>query len=184
MTSTVQFLTVGLLLLVALFLLLRSSSASSKINGRSQAQEILNTLQAELLPDWFVDRIFSMEDWEFARSQQAPGILQSFHSERKAVALSWLRQTQDYVAQLMDFHVRLSRQRPDLGPATEVKLTLEYVEFQFICRLLAAMIGIAGPIRVGTLAKRAVDMATHLGEMSETLLARIHDVVPVKAAQN
>jgi hypothetical protein len=184
MTSTILFLTVGSFLLVVLFLFLHSSSPSSKISGRSQAQEVLNTLQAELLPDWFVDRLFSREDWAFARSQEAPGILQLFHSERKAVALSWLRQTQDYVSQLMDFHVRLSRQRPDLKPSTEVKLTFEYVRFQLLCKLLAAMIRMLGPVRVRAVADRAADMATHLGEASEALLARYDDVVPMKVTQN
>lgn len=184
MTSTILFLTVGAFLLVVLFLFLHSNSPSSKINGRSQAQEVLDTLQAELLPDWFVDRLFSREDWEFARSQKAPGILELFHSGRKAVALSWLRQTQDYVAQLMDFHVRLSRQRPDLRPSAEAKLTFEYVQFQVLCKLLAAMIRMLGPVHVRSVADRAAVMATHLGEASETLLARYDDVVPMKATQN
>jgi hypothetical protein len=184
MTSTILFLTVGSFLLVVLFLFLHSSSPSSKINGRSQAQEVLNTLQAELLPDWFVERLFSREDWEFARSQEAPGILQLFHSERKAVALSWLRQTQDYVSQLMEFHVRLSRQRPDLSPTTEVKLTFEYVQFQLLCKVLAAMIRMLGPVRVRAVAERVADMATHLGEVSEKALSSLDEVVPVKVAPN
>lgn len=183
MTGTILFLTVGSFLLVALFLFLHSSSPSSKISGRSQAQEVLNTLQAELLPDWFVDRLFSREDWEFARSQEPPGILQLFDSERKSVALSWLRQTQDCVSQLMDFHVRLSRQRPDLRPSAEVKLTLEYLQFQLLCKALAAMIRIWGPVRVRAVAGRAGEIATHLGEVSERALASL-DEVPVKVAQN
>ena len=184
MTSTILFLTVGSFLLVVLFLFLHSGSPSSKISGRSQAQEVLNTLQAELLPDWFVDRLFSREDWEFARSQEAPGILQLFDSGRKSVALSWLRQTRDYVAQLMEFHVRLSRQRPDLSPATEVKLTFEYVQFQLLCKVLAAMIRMMGPVRVRAVAERVADMATHLGDVSEKALASLDEVVPVKVAPN
>lgn len=185
MTGPVLFLITGLFLLVVLFLLLRHpSSPPSRIKGPSEAQEILIALQAELLPDWFVDRLFSKDDWEFARRQEPPGILHLFDTERRSVALSWLKQTQDYVAQLMDFHVRLSRQRPDLRPSTEVKLTLEYVQFQFLCKLLAAMIRIVGPVRVRALAERTVGMASHLGEVSETLLARFDDVIPTKAAQN
>lgn len=185
MTGTLLFLTVGSFLLVALFVLLRRSSSSERRTaGPTQAYEALNALQSELLPDWFVDRLFSKEDWEFARGEKAPGILHLFDTERRSVALSWLRQTQNYVAQLMDFHVRLSRQRPDLRPSIEVKLTLEYVQFQFLCKVLAAMIRIFGPVRVRALAERTAGIATHLGEVSETLLARFDDVVPVKVAQN
>lgn len=183
MMSTILFLTVGSFLLVVLFLFLHSSSPSSKISGRSQAQEVLNTLQAELLPDWFVDRLFSRDDWEFVR-QEVPGILRLFDSGRKSVALFWLRQTRDYVAQLMEFHVRLSRQHPDLSPATEVKLTFEYVQFQLLCKVLAAMIRMMGPVRVRAVAERVADMATHLGEVSEKALASLDEVVPVKVAPN
>jgi hypothetical protein len=72
----------------------------------------------------------------------------------------------------MDFHLRVSRQRPDLRPSTEAKLTLEYAQFQLLCKMLGAMIRIVGPVRVRTVAQRAVGMATHLGELSETLLSR------------
>lgn len=185
MTGTLLFLTVGSVLLVALFVLLRRSSSSERrIAGPTQAYEALNALQSELLPDWLVDRLFSKEDWEFARGEEAPEILQLFDTERRSVALCWLRQTQDYVAQLMEFHVRFSRQRPDLRPSTEVKLTLEYLQFRFTCSLLAAMIRIVGPIRVRSLAGRAADMATHLGGASEALLARYEDVVPMKVTHN
>lgn len=185
MTDTILFLAVGSLLLIALLAFLRrSDSAEHKLADSTEAYEALNALQSELLPDWFVDRLFSKEDWEFARSQEIPELLQLFDAERESVALSWLRQTQNYVAQLMDFHVRLSRQRPDLRPSTEVKLTLEYMQFQFLCKLLAAMIRIVGPVRVRAVAERAVGVATHLGELSETLLARSDDAVPVKVTQN
>lgn len=185
MTGAILFLTVGSFLLVVLFLFLRhTSSPSSRINGRSEAQEVLNTLQVELLPDWFVDRLFSKEDWEYVKGQNAPGVPHMFDKERKAVALSWLKQTWEHVAQLMDFHVRLSRQRPDLKPSAEVKLTLEYVQFQLLCKVLAAMIRIVGPVRVRAVAGRAADMATHLGEVSEKALASLDAVVPVKVAQD
>lgn len=120
----------------------------------------------------------------FVRCQEVPGILRLFDSGRKSVALFWLRQTRDYVAQLMEFHVRLSRQRPDLSPATEVKLTFEYVQFQLLCKLLAAMIRMMGPVRVRAVAERVADMATHLGEVSEKALASVDEVVPVKVAPN
>jgi hypothetical protein len=185
MTGPLVFLTIGSLLLVALFVLLRrSGSSENKISGPTQAYEALDALQSELLPDWFVDRLFSKEDREFARNQEAPEILHLFENERKSVALSWLKQTQDYVAQLMDFHVRLSRQRPDLRPSTEIKLTLEYAQFQFLCKLLAAMIRIVGPVHVRTFAEHAAGMATRLGEASEKVLASLDENVPVKVVQN
>ena len=179
MTSAILFLTVGSVLLVVLLLFLHSSSASGKINDRSEAQEILDALQAELLPDWFVDRLFSREDREFARTENSPEILRLFETERKAVALAWLKQTQDYVAQLMDFHVRLARQRPDLKPSVELKLTLEYLRFRLVCGLLAGVLRAMGPCRVRGFAAYAVNQATHLGAVSEKVLSSLDDAVSV-----
>jgi len=104
-----------------------------------------------------------------------------FDRERKIVALFWLKQTQEHVARLMDFHVRMARQRPDLKPSVEVRLTFEYLQFQLLCTLLAGMIRMVGPIRVRSVAGYAASAATHLGKVSEKVLADLNDAVPVNA---
>ncbi|MCI0627694.1 MAG: hypothetical protein L0387_39595 [Acidobacteria bacterium] len=179
MTAAISFVAIGSLLLIVLFLFLRFSSASpATTKGASDAHESLNALQSELLPDWFVGRLFSEEDWKFAHGQAADtGSL--FDRQRKTVALSWLKQTQEHVARLMDFHLRTARQRPDLKPSAEIKITLEYVQFQLLCKLLAGMIRMAGPMRVRTVAGHAVNIATHLGTISERSLADLDDAVAV-----
>lgn len=182
MTDMISFLTVGSLLLVVLFLFLRRTiTAPAKIESLSDAHEALNALQSELLPDWFVDRLFSEEDWKFARGHASTHIPSLFDSERKTVALSWLKQTQEHVARLMDFHLRMARQRPDLKPFVEMKLTLEYAQFQLLCKLLAGLIRMVGPIRVRSVAGYAVNIATHLGAVSEKALADLNNAVPVNA---
>lgn len=179
MTGAISFVAVGSLLLVVLFLFLRRTSTSpSKINSLSDAHEALNALQSELLPDWFVDRLFSTQDWEFAHAQSPQSIPLLFDRERKAVALSWLKQTSEHVRRLMDFHVRMARQRPDLKPSVEVRLTFEYMQFQLLCKLLSGMIRMAGPMRVRNVAGHAVNIAIHLGTISEKVLADLDDAVP------
>ncbi len=179
MTAAISFVAIASLLLIVLFLFLRYGSTSPvSMKGASDAHESLNALQSELLPDWFVGRLFSEEDWEFAHGQAADtGSL--FDRERKTVALSWLKQTQDHVARLMDFHLRTARQRPDLKPSAEIKITLEYVQFQLLCKFLSGMIRMAGPMRARNLAGHAVNIAAHLGTISERALADLDDAVPV-----
>ena len=182
MTGAIFFAAVGTLLLVVLLLSLRRSLASPmKIKDLSDAHEALNALQSELLPDWFVDRLLSKEDWQFAQNQDSRDIGALFDRERRVVALSWLKQTREHVARLMDFHLRLARQRADLKPSVEVKLTLEYARFQMVCRLLAGLIRLLGPIRVRSFAGYAVNAAAHLGMVSQEVLADLDDAVPVKA---
>lgn len=185
MTGAISFLTVGSLLLVVLFLFLRRTVTSpGKTKDLSDAREALKALQSELLPDWFVDRLFSEEDWKFARGHASSDIPSLFDRERKIVALFWLKQTQEHVARLLDFHVRMARQRPDLKPIVEIKLTFEYAQFQLLCKLLAVMIRMVGPIRVRSLAGYAVSAATHLGKVSEKVLADLKDAVPASAEGN
>jgi len=182
MTDMISFLTVGSLLLVVLFLFLRRTiPAPAKIENLSDAHEALNALQSELLPDWFVDRLFSEKDWKFARGHASTHIPSLFDRERKTVALSWLKQTQEHVARLMNFHLRMARQRPDLKPFVEIKLTLEYAQFQLLCKLLAGLIRMVGPIRARSVAGYAVNIATHLGAVSEKALADLNNAVPVNA---
>jgi hypothetical protein len=185
MTGTISFLTVGSLLLVVLFLFLRRTvSAQRKLENLSDAHEALNELQSELLPDWFVDRLFSKEDLDFVHAQASSHIPVLFHRERRMVALSWLKQTQEHVARLMDFHLRMARQRPDLKPIVELKLTFEYAQFQLLCKLLAGLIRMVGPMRVRSVAGYAVNIATHLGAVSEKALADLNNAVPVNAEGN
>ena len=180
MSGAISFLVLGSLLLVVLFLFLRhSSTIPAKIKRPSEAHEALSVLQSELLPDWFVDRLFSEEDWNFARNQDAPEVPGLFDRERKTVALSWLKETRRHVSQLMDFHVRLARQRPDLKPSVEAKLTLEYLQFRLACSLLAGMIRTIGPCQVRSLAGYAVNLATHLGAVSEKVLTSLDDAIAV-----
>lgn len=175
MTAAISFVAVASLLLIVLFLFLRYST---RPKGASDVHESLNALQSELLPDWFVGRLFSEEDWKFAHGQAAEtGSL--FDRQRKTVALSWLKQTQEHVARLMDFHLRTARQRPDLKPSAEIKITLEYVQFQLLCKLLSGMIRMAGPMRVRSVAGHAVNIAAHLGTISEKVLADLDPAVSV-----
>lgn len=185
MTGAIPFLTIGSLLLVVLFLFLRRTVTSpGKTKDLSDAREALNALQSELLPDWFVDRLFSEQDWKFARGHASSHIPSLFDRERKIVALSWLKQTQEHVARLMDFHLRMARQRSDLKPLVEIKLTFEYVQFQLLCMLLAGLIRMVGPIRVRSLAGYAASAATRLGKVSEKVLADLNNAVPVRAEGN
>ncbi|MCI0627689.1 MAG: hypothetical protein L0387_39565 [Acidobacteria bacterium] len=180
MTGAISFLVVGAFLLLILFLFVRrTGTAPRSARDLSDAHEALSALQSELLPDWFVDRLFSTEDWQFAHDQGGVGMATIFSRERKRVALSWLKQTQQHVARLMDFHLRTARQRPDLKPSAEIKITLEYVQFQLLCKLLSGMIRMAGPTRVRSVAGHAVNIAAHLGTISEKVLADSDHGVPV-----
>ena len=84
--------------LVALLLiwLQRKAGLPASRRDMSEAQEALRIAQVELPPRALGERIFATPDWEFISIQSPLRIQRMFLQERKAVALSWLRQTREH----------------------------------------------------------------------------------------
>src|ERR1019366_970114 len=105
MSELLFFLAIGLgFLLMLLLWVRRSAGAGVDRAGFSEVQELLTMVQLELPPRAWGERIFASQDWDFISTSTPPGIQRIFLQERKALALSWLRQTRSKVGQLMNFH--------------------------------------------------------------------------------
>lgn len=168
------FFAIGLLLLTLLaFLFRHSPGEGASAEQLTDAQKVLTALQSELLPIRFVERIFSSVDWDYVSHQATPDILRMFFRERRALALSWLRQTHGQVAKLMGLHVRFVRGKVDLNPAVETMLAVDYVLFELFYLLLVGLIWVRGPVHVRKLIGYAVGFAGQLCTISEGLLASI-----------
>lgn len=168
------FFAIGLLLLILLgFVLRRSAGGGAGAEQLSDAQKALTALQSELLPIQFVERIFSSVDWDYVSHQATPDILRMFFSERRALALSWLRQTHGQVAKLMGLHARFVRGKADLNPAMETVLGINYLLYELSYLLMVGLIWMRGPAHTRKLVAYAVGFAGQLCTISEGLLASI-----------
>ena len=119
----------------------------------------------------FVGRVFSLDDSQFVSSMKSPALEKLFCSERKAVALLWVRQTSAAVQQTMREHRLIARSSEDLEFSTEVKLLLLYAELMCICGVLFVAIQSAGPLWLRSLALHVEVHAQHLAEVQQSFQA-------------
>src|SRR5437879_10074945 len=129
-----------LVLALSVYWFRRSSDHSITRVEFSEAESALTSLQWQILPSGSVGRIFASEDCDFISSQTTRDVQRLFQQERKALAISWLRQTRKQIARLMDLHLKLASYTDDLGPAVEFKLATHYLSFIVVCRLLLVLL--------------------------------------------
>ena len=92
-------------------------------------------------------RCLSEEDARFIENLGSAGVFRLLLSERRRLALRWLRLTRREAARLFGLHVRTARYAPDLRPLTEAKLVLEFATFLMIYEVLAGLVRLYGPFR-------------------------------------
>lgn len=114
------------------------------IDDFSTACEALNLVFVETAA---IHRIFSVEDLEFiSRSGSAEG-RRLFLKERRKLALQWLRKLQKQVAQLMDLHLRLAGYTDEPSPGFELKLSVRYLQFVVVSKIILFFLWVCGPFR-------------------------------------
>ncbi len=171
MSQSLPFLIIGLLLLILLVVWARRGARPAPSGGElAGAQTALTILQSELLPQALVERIFALQDWDFVRSQAPADVQGVFLRERKAIALSWLRQTRRQVKKLMEFHLLAARRSVNLSPAMEVKVATDCLLFLLECGILIFLIRLRGPFYVRRMVGQTASVAERLCVISQRLL--------------
>jgi hypothetical protein len=100
----------------------------------------------------FVSRVFSSEDARFISGARSDQLAKLFHSERKAVALIWVRQISVSIQSTMRDHTRIARSSEGLEFLTELKLFATYIQLMLFCGLLFVAIQSVGPSWLGSMA--------------------------------
>ena len=178
MSHLLPLLVITLLILALLLYWFRRSSdhAITRVEFLD-AESALTSLQWQILPSGSVGRIFASEDCDFISSQTTRDIQRLFQQERKALAISWLRQTRKQIARLMDLHLKLASYTDDPGPAVEFKLATHYLSFIVVCRLLLVLLWIRGPFRV----QKVVGYTTHVAHSLCTVFSsRLVNINPAR----
>jgi hypothetical protein len=103
-------------------------------------------------PIEFVPRLFSPDDSRFVSGTKSPHLVKLFRSERRAVALLWVRQISAAIQSTMREHTKMARTNDGLEFSTELKLFLTYSELLLICGVLFVAIQTTGPVWLGRMA--------------------------------
>ena len=162
-------LAVGVLLL----LLLLAVGVKGWLASRDSADFLAtdDEVGQEGCPPEFVGRIFSPVDWRYVRGMKSPGMEKLFRKERRTVALVWVRQTFLAIRRIMREHTAIARQSSNLEPATELKIFLQFAALLATCGAIRVGIDLAGPMRIGGLARYANNLAQRVTQAERTFEA-------------
>ncbi|HEV3513579.1 MAG TPA: hypothetical protein VGS05_17850 [Candidatus Sulfotelmatobacter sp.] len=170
MTQIIVSVAIGSLLLgIAVYWFLQAD-ASPKVH-LSDAREALGCLQSTFLPVSVVDRVLDYNDFVFVRRQKEPGILRTLETERRAIAMYWVRHTRQQMRLLMSFYVKSARRSSGLSAALELKLALNYLVFLAACNAFLGLIWLRGPFHAQKVARRTRTVAARFCAVSEKVVA-------------
>jgi hypothetical protein len=126
------------------------------------------------LPDRaLLDRCLGPEDAEYLAELQSPRLLSLLLSERRRLALAWLRQTRREAGCLYRLHVRSVRHAADLQPASEMKLLSALGLFLLVCGIMMSMVWLSGPLRTRALLQAVGTQADLLSSLGDRIAAYV-----------
>ncbi len=164
MTQILVFVILGGLLL-ALLVYWVQRSRSRDVNNQTESlevQDILVCLQFPARTKPFVDRIFSEQDWAFVSRETNRAVQRLFQTQRRRLAIVWLRQTRNQVVRLMTSYRAAVRQTSDVSAAVEMRVALDYMLFLLTYYVLLVSVWLRGPIEARKAAGYVLGAASHL----------------------
>lgn len=172
MIELILFLSIGVGLLLLLFILARRPAAvEGSAQGLVETRSALRSLQHALLPAEFVERIFAKQDLQYVVSTAPPEIRDIFLRDRKRIALAWIGQVRRHILSLREYHFRRSRFYSRLSVQNEITLALDFMALLLQCRLLQILLFLAGPNQAPWMAGRTAAAAARICTVSEKSLA-------------
>ena len=114
--------------------------------------------------------IFNPEDSDFVAAETSPRLARRFRDERAALARKWIGQVRRQVSRLMRSHRRVAGGNPDLKPADELKLAVEFLFFQVTSGILYFVIWVHGPLHAAKLVGYSMKFLEELQEVTQDKL--------------
>lgn len=171
MIQLVFFLSIGILLFIFLLVLARRGRAEGAAEILVEARQALFTLQAELLPEGLVTRIFARDDLDFVLSEGSRDIEELFFSERKRVALIWVERVRGQVKLLRRLHLGSARYYAQLEFRSELSLAWNFALLLVSCRVLTLTFAVGGAYSTPKVVGTVAEAATRVCEISGQSLA-------------
>jgi hypothetical protein len=181
MIQLVIFVAVALGLLVLLLMAMRRqpSHAAGSAGELVTAKRTLESLQIGLLPAELVDQIFGERDLTYVATIESHEIRSLFLSERKRLALTWIRRVRKQVRALKGFHVSRSRMFTQMSRRRELSLALDFAGLEGRCRVLQLLLLWRGPYAAPDFARRTAATAGRVCSTLDQSLAFLTPPIPV-----
>jgi hypothetical protein len=173
MTQLVTFLAIAVGLLVLLLVAMRRqpARAAGSAGELVTAKRTLESLQLGLLAPELVDHVFGQKDLSYIVTIGSNGIRNLFLSERKHLALTWIRQVRRQVRALKDFHVSRSRMFTQMSRGKEFSLALDFASLEIQCDVLLFLLQWGGPYAAPHFARRTAATAGRVCSTMDQSLA-------------
>ena len=173
MIQLVLSLLVGFVLALSLYFFVRRARPSAEGSAKQlrEARQTLDSLQYGLLPSDLTERLFSRADLEYVLSAAPPDVQSLFLTDRKNIALGWVRRVRTAVLALMRFHRGHARLHAQLTFSTEMRLALNFSALLMTCRLLQITFYLRGPYAAPGMVRTAAAAAGRVCSISEKSLA-------------
>jgi hypothetical protein len=156
----------SVVLLGSLILVLGTRLAAQMIEvGRAEGATIEDYLRAErvlgsvVMEAETMKRILSCEDVHFIAEHGTREVQKLFESERKRLALRWVRATQKQVSDLLKLHLMLARYTSNPMPKFDFELSAKCLVFKLISNVVLAVIWVVGPFRAASVVTYTLDSA-------------------------
>lgn len=170
MDLAIVFGITALLLVLLLITRSRGTAAGKSCGAALESQDLPRPPSRAIL-----DRCLSLEDIRFVTTIRSPELLQLLLSERRRLALRWLKQTRTEAGRLFRSHLRAARNAQNLRPATECRLLFDFTSLVLIYQLLAILVRFYGPIRTAGFLRLAHSLSHVLanlgGHIADTIAA-------------
>lgn len=110
-------------------------------------------------------RILSEDDAHFIEGMGTPEVQKLFYSERKKLALRWVRRTQKQVSYLLKMHLILAGHMSKPTHKFDFDLSAKYFVFKFISSVVLAMIWLVGPFKASILITYIINSAEYFSSI-------------------
>jgi|GEM_PF-5037894 len=135
-------------------------------NRRVLEASVVEPLELTLPPQGVVDRLFSTQDFTYTH-QFSKRIQTMFFRDRRALALTWIRQIRRTTMLLTREHVAAVRRTEHLHLWTEFRIAVSFALLLFSCELFILSLATLGPVRskilISSLSVRLQSLQAQLG---------------------
>jgi hypothetical protein len=181
MTQLVIFLmlVVGLLVVLVVAMRRQPGRAAGSAGELVTAKKTLVSLQVGLLPTELVEQVFGQRDLAYVQEMGAKDIRDLFLSERKHLALVWIRGVRRQVRALKDFHISRSRMFTQMSWWKEFSLAVDFASLEIRCEVLQFLLQWRGAYAAPDFARRTATAAGRVCSILEQSLAFLRPPIPV-----
>ena len=181
MTQLFIFIAIAVALLILLLVAMRRqpARAAGSAGELVTAKKTLESLQSGLLPPEHVEQVFGRRDLAYVEEMGSKDIRDLFLSERKRLALMWIRLVRRQVRALKEFHVSRSRMFTQMSWWKEFSLALNFASLEIRCGILQILMQWRGAYAAPDFARRTAASAGRVCSTLDQSLAFLTPSVPV-----